>query len=126
MDDGPPLEKARGFFFSKPFLRGGISGTLGTDKPPDVPKNVNVPDVFFSLPDNVAGSHCPDRAEDALKKSGFSDVHKGEVTYGYSDRFVGAVWCRAQNPILITVSGPHEGLSAKQAEVEKLFRGERP
>ena len=105
---------------------GGFSATLGTDRPRDVAKSLNAPDVFFSLSDNVAGSNCPDRAQDALTKSGFSQVHKGDLTYGYSDKFVGAVWCRAQNPILITVAGPQEGLSAKQAEVERRFRGEMP
>lgn len=104
----------------------GVSATLGTDKPEGVVKNPNLPDVYFSLPDNVAGLNCSDRAESALRKSGFGDIHKGEVTYGYTDKFVGAVWCRSQNPILITIAGPNEGLSAKQAEVDKRFRGELP
>jgi hypothetical protein len=103
----------------------GNSATFGTEKPP-VPTNPNAPDVYFSLPDNLADNNCQDRAQDALSKSGFGDVQKGEVTYGYADNYVGAVWCRAQNPILITVAGPHQGLSKKQADLEKRFRGEVP
>lgn len=107
------------------FQAAGVAATLGTNRPENA-ANPNVPDVFFGLVDITSSSNCTERATIALKGSGFSNVQQGEVTYGYTDKYVGAVWCRSQNPILITVAGPKDGLGPKHSELEKLFKGQMP
>ena len=99
------------------------AGSVGlTSKPVADPKLTKAPDVYFSLAE-IADSNCSDRAEQALRGSGFERINKGQVTYGYTETLVGAFWCRPENPVLITVAGQFSELSAKLKDLDDKFHG---
>ncbi|MEK6322150.1 MAG: hypothetical protein AABN33_10745 [Acidobacteriota bacterium] len=103
----------------------GASLTFGTgqEKPANVTGKPSPPDVWFSIGETpLSRAQCMEQAKAALTKTGFKEINSGDVTYGYSDQFVGAVWWgRRENSVLITVAGPHEGLEAKHRELQNAF-----
>jgi len=87
-----------------------------------------VPDVWFEIQETSLGyKECVNRATIALDKSGFRDVRRGDVTYGYTDRFVGAVWCGGrEGHRLLTVAGPNDGLQDLHSKVVAAFSATGP
>ena len=87
-----------------------------------------VPDVWFELKQiSLEYKECINRAGIALDKSGFRDVRRGGVAYGYTDRFVGAVWCsEREGTVLLTVAGPNEGLQDLHSKLVAAFSAPGP
>ena len=89
------------------------------------------PDVWFDLrPTSLGRPECIEKAKVALKRNRFlgGAADPGGMVYGYTERFVGAIWCGAyENLVLITVAGPHrEGLQSKHSELADAFLSATP
>ncbi len=104
---------------------GGITVTSGTGKAQtdSTPQKSPPPDVWFSsLESSFQGVACQQRAIAALDAAGFQNRTSGDVSYGYHDQAVGAVWCSAPNKsVLITVAGPYEFSRSTIGVLENYF-----
>lgn len=84
---------------------------------------IGVPDVWFVLQQFSLEQHeCLNRAGVALGKTGFGDIRLGGVSYGYTDRYVGAIWCGGrEGTVLFNVAGPQEGLQELHSKLVAAF-----
>lgn len=87
------------------------------------------PDVWFDIQEtSLRPKECMSQAQRALANSGFQHIVVGGVTYGYTDLFVGAVWCGwREGLVLITVAGPKkQGLEAQYSQLSNAFSSTNP
>ena len=102
----------------------GGSAEFATGPPDTKPAPSAAPDVWFTVqPSSLSESDCIGRAETAVQRAGFDNGAAGHVTYGYSNQFVGAVWCgSSEGLVLITVAGPKDqGLQQLHAKLAAQF-----
>jgi len=88
-----------------------------------------VPDVWFDIQEtSLRQNDCMSRAQSALASAGFQHIEAGPVTYGYTDLFVGAVWCGwREGLVMITVAGPKkQGLQTLYSQLAKAFSSASP
>lgn len=99
------------------------SAEFATGQSQDKKAPSGVPDVWFDIRQiSLEHKECINRAEIALKKNSFDNVRRGGVTYGYTDRSVGAVWCSGrEGTVLLTVAGPHDGLQDLHSKLVAAF-----
>jgi hypothetical protein len=87
------------------------------------------PDVWFEIKEtSLRHADCISRASIAVDKSGFRNIERGRITYGYTDRFVGAIWCGSpEGLVLITVAGPKDqGLESQHSKLVTAFSAAGP
>jgi hypothetical protein len=99
------------------------SVSVGTD--PGKRENTqgnSAPDIWFNtLQTQLSQQACMQQAEAALNVTKFKEGGFGLLSYGYSEKFVGAIWCGRDNEVFITVAGPHEGLQNKHKLLQDAF-----
>src|SRR5215813_14022073 len=91
---------------------GPVSASFGTGKG-ERAGELNIlasPDMWFDIREtSLSNTACVKQAEVALKRNGFQGGNLNEeadqgVIYGYTERFVGAIWCGGRkNLVLISV-----------------------
>ena len=87
----------------------------------------SAPDIWFNTLQTQLSQHaCMQQAEAALNVTKFKEGGFGLLSYGYSEKFVGAIWCGRDNEVLITVAGPHEGLQNRHKELQDAFLAATP
>jgi hypothetical protein len=108
---------------------GGVSVKFGaTSTGGDVEAgNTGHPEMWFDLQNmDKSNSDCLRIAESALKQNGFENggVNNGNTAYGYSNGYVGAIWCiDGTDNILFAVAGPSsKTASEKVAQLKDRFR----
>jgi hypothetical protein len=108
------------------------SASMGLSVGTDSGKGENIqgnsaPDIWFNtLQTQLSQQACIQQAEAALNVTKFKEGRFGVLSYGYSEKFVGAIWCGRDNEVLITVAGPHEGLQNRHKELQDAFLAATP
>lgn|ERR1700730_16306004 len=112
------------------FTVGSASMGLSVGTDPGKGENIqgnSAPDIWFNtLQTQLSQQACIQQAEAALNVTKFKEGRFGVLSYGYSEKFVGAIWCGRDNEVLITVAGPHEGLQNRHKELQDAFLAATP